>query len=67
MGASPSHDVLGTLYHHALESHIGNDGAYLVVVDERTVAEHLGCVSKEFLHLTHLPLGLVDEAFCIDQ
>ena len=59
--------MLGTLYHHALEAHTGCDGTYLIVVDKRTVAQHLGGMAEEFLHLLHLPLGLTHEAVGIHQ
>ena len=63
----PAKYMLRSFGQHTLEAHTGCDGTYLIVVDKRTVAQHLGGMAEEFLHLLHLPLGLTHEAVGIHQ
>ena len=59
--------MLRAFHHDALEAHVGNGGAYLVVVDEGAVAEDLGRLAEELLDFLGLPLGLCHEVLCVAQ
>ena len=61
VGTLPSQDMLGTLGEYSLESHIGHQTSYLIVIDEAGVAEYLGFLAKELVDLVHLTLNLVAE------
>ena len=61
MRALPAKDVLGTLGEHSLESHIGHQTAYLIIVDKAGVTEYLGFLTEKLVYLVYLTLYLLTE------
>ena len=67
MRTLPAEDVLGTLHHHALETHVGHSRTNLIVIEERTVAENFRVLSKHLFDFLGLALGLTDKILCVAQ